>query len=77
MIQSQVKSANTALVTVYEKEELNAQKEYYQKIKQDMGIKRAKKLALLMKLSIVYIPFLALMFAILYWIIGLKQAEVI
>ena len=62
---------------MYEKEELQAQKEYYQKIKKEMGIKRAKKLAFLMKLSLVYIPFLALMFAILYWVIGLKQAEVI
>ena len=62
---------------MYEEEELQAQKDYYQKIKQEMGIKRAKKLAFLMKLSLVYIPFLALMFATLYWIIGLRQAEVI
>ena len=42
-----------------------------------MGVKRARKLAFLKKLSIVYIPGLALAFDILYWIIGLKQAEAI
>ena len=66
-----------ALVSVHEKEELDAQKKFYEKIKKEMGVKRMKKLAFLQKLSLVYIPFLALLFAILYWVIGLKQAEVI
>ena len=75
--QTQVQPTNAALTSVYEKEELKAQKEYYKKIRQEMGMKRARKLAFLQKLSVVYIPALALLFAILYWVIGLKQAEVI
>ena len=64
-------------MSVNEKEELEAQREFYKKITQEMGAQRMKKLALLQKMSIVYIPSLALLFAILYWVIGLKQAEVI
>ena len=74
---NQVQPTNAALISVYENEELRAQKEFYEKIRQEMGMKRARKLAFLQKLSIVYIPALALLFAILYWVIGLKQAEVI
>ena len=69
--------ADKALVSVNEKEELEAQREFYKKITQEMGARRMKKLALLQKMSIVYIPSSALLFAILYWVIGLKQAEVI
>ena len=64
-------------MSVYEKEELEAQKEYYANIKQEMGKERKRKLKFLEKLSILYIPSLALLFAILYWVIGLKQAELI
>ena len=64
-------------MSVNEKEELEAQREFYKKITQEMGARRMKKLALLQKMSIVYIPSSALLFAILYWVIGLKQAEVI
>ena len=74
---NQVQPSNAALISVYENEELRAQKEFYEKIRQEMGMKRARKLAFLQKLSIVYIPALAMLFAILYWVIGLKQAEVI
>ena len=65
------------LRSINEKEELQAQKAFYEKIKSEMDAKRAKKLAFMKKLSIAYIPFLCLMFAALYWIIGLKQAEAI
>ena len=66
-----------SLRSINEKEELQAQKEYYEKIKSEMDAKRAKKLVFMKKLSMVYIPSLCLVFAVLYWIIGLKQAEVI
>ena len=62
-------------MSVHEKEELEAQKEFYAKIKHEMGRERKRKLRFLEKLSILYIPSLALLFAILYWVIGLKQAE--
>ena len=72
-----VHATNATLVSVQEKEEMEAQKMFYEKIRQEMGLKRAKRLAFVQKLSIVYIPSLALAFAILYWVIGLRQAEVI
>ena len=77
MFTNQVQPTNAALISVYENEELRAQKEFYEKIRQEMGMKRAGKLAFLQKLSVVYIPALAFLFAILYWVVGLKQAEVI
>ena len=73
----QVKPSKMTLRSINEKEELQAQKAFYEKIKSEMDAKRAKKLAFTKKLSIAYIPFLCLVFAVLYWIIGLKQAEVI
>ena len=72
-----MKPANTELVSVYEKEELEAQKAYYAKIREEMGAQRTRKLALLRRLSVAYIPFLALIFAALYWIIGLKKVNII
>ena len=75
--QLQVQAIDATLVSVHEKKEIEAQKMFYEKIRQEMGLKRAKRLAFVHKLSIVYIPSLALAFAILYWILGLRQAEVI
>ena len=73
----QVKPSKMTLRSINEKEELQAQKAFYEKIKSEMDAKRAKKLSFMKKLSMVYIPSLCLVFAVLYWIIGLKQAEVI
>ena len=73
----QVKLSKMMLRSINEKEELQAQRVYYEKIKLEMNAKRAKKLAFMKKLSMAYIPLLCLVFAVLYWIIGLKQAEVI
>ena len=42
-----------------------------------MGSKRAKKLAFLKRVSIVYNPIIALSFVAFYWIVGLKHAELI
>ena len=47
------------LVSVNEKEELRAQKEFYHKIEIEMGEKRKRKLELLRKMNLVYLPFLA------------------
>ena len=49
----------------------------YQNVEQKMLMKKRQRLALMKKVSIVYIPCLCLVFAILYWVIGLKQAEII
>ena len=72
---SQVKPAN--LVSVNEKEELEAQREFYKKIEMEMGKKRSKQLERLMKVNLVYLPSMALTFAALFWFVGLRNAEMI
>ena len=72
-----MKPANLKLLSVYEKDELEAQKSFYDKISREMGAKKGRKLDMLRRLSVAYIPMLALVFALLYWIIGLKKANII
>ena len=66
-----------SLVSVNEKEELEAQREFYRKIEMEMGKKRSKQLERLMRVNLVYLPLIALSFAALFWFIGLKNAEII
>ena len=65
-----------SLVSVNEKEELEAQREFYRKIEMEMGKKRLKKLEILMRVNLVYLPLVALSFAALFWFVGLKNAEI-
>ena len=74
---TKVKPANMNLVSVNEKEELKAQKEFYDKIHKQMGEKRKKKLEFWRRTSLVYLPVMALIFVCLYWLIGLKSAGVL
>ena len=66
-----------SLVSVNEKEELEAQREFYRKIEMEMGKKRLKKLEILMRVNLVYLPLVALSFAALFWFVGLKNAEIL
>ena len=70
-----MKPAN--LVSVNEKEELEAQREFYKKIELEMGKRRAKQLERIMRVNLVYLPFMALTFAVLFWFVGLRNAEII
>ena len=70
-----MKPAN--LVSVNEKEELEAQREFYKKIEMEMGKKRSKQLERLRRINLVYLPFTALIFALIFWFVGLRNAEVI
>ena len=70
-----MKPAN--LVSVNEKVELEAQKEFYDKIQKEMGKKAMKKLETLRRVNIIYLPFMALSFAVIFWVVGLKNAEMI
>ena len=70
-----MKPAN--LVSVNEKVELEAQKEFYDKIQKEMGKKTLKKLETLRRINIIYLPFMALSFAVIFWLVGLKKAEMI
>ena len=65
------------LVSVNEKIELEAQKEFYDKIEKEMGEKTTKQLETLRKINIIYLPFMALSFAVIFWLVGLKNAEMI
>ena len=71
----QVKPAK--LVSVDEKVELEAQKEFYNKIEKEMGEKTMKQLETLRRVNIIYLPIMALSFAIIFWLVGLKNAEMI
>ena len=83
MINSIVKSvlkvqpAKIALVSVNEMEEMKAQKAFYEKIESEMGRKRAQTLDFWRRVSLVYAPVFALIFVAVYWLAGLKHANVI
>ena len=69
--------AKAALVSVNEKVELDALKAFYEKIEQEMGMKRYKKLIFWQNVSLVYAPLFAIGFMTIYWIAGLKHADII
>ena len=68
---------NAALLSINEKVELDAQKAFYEKIESEMGRKKCKKLKFWQNVSLVYAPLFALGFMTVYWIAGLKHADVI
>ena len=70
-------STKVGLAPVNEAEKIHAQTEFSRGVNQRKLIKRKKRLELMKKVSLVYIPCMCLSFAILYWLIGLKQAEII
>ena len=70
-----MKPAN--LVSVNERVELEAQKEFYEKIEMDMDRGKARRLENIRKVNLIYLPLMALMFAVIFWFVGLRNAEVI
>ena len=60
-----------------EKEELRAQKAFYDKIESEMGRKKSQRLHFWQKVSLVYAPAFALVFVAVYWFAGLKHANII
>ena len=71
------KTAIRNLVSINEKEELEAQKQFYDKIEKEMKGKKSKKLEFWRKVSLAYLPLLALGFVSIFWAVGLRHAEVI
>ena len=49
----------------------------YDKIEKEMGMKKAKKLKFWQNVSLIYAPLFALGFMTVYWVAGLKHADVI
>ena len=72
-----IKVKPAALVSVNEQEEKNAQKAFYAAAEKEMSRRKARKLQFWQKVSLVYNPIFALTFASVYWLVGLKHAEVI
>ena len=60
-----------------EEEELKAQKAFYDEVEKNMRKRLTTKLAYCQKVSLVYMPGLALVFAVSYWIAELKHANII
>ena len=69
--------APATLVSINEKIELSAQKSFYDRIEGEMGRKRSQKLKFWKNVSMVYAPIFALVFMTVYWIAGLKHADLI
>ena len=64
-------------MSVNERVELEAQKEFYEKIEMEMDRGKARRLENIRKVNLVYLPLMALMFAVIFWLVGLRNAEVI
>ena len=69
--------APAALISVDEQEEMKAQKAFYDKVEQEMSKKLTKRLKFWQKVSLVYMPVLALAFASVYWLAGLQHAGIL
>ena len=64
--------------SVDEKEEQIAQKiAFYASVEKKMSRKKSQKFMFWQKVSLVYNPVFALSLASVYWLVGLKHAEVI
>ena len=69
--------AGLALVSINEGEERQAQQAFYEKVAAEMSKKKARKLAVMKKVALVYNPLVALTFATVYWVAGLRHAGII
>ena len=76
-IQCDVKVKPANLISVDERVELEAQKEFYKKIEMKMGLERARQLERIKKINLIYLPLMALAFAAIFWFMGLKNADVL
>ena len=73
----QERPAGLALVSINEKEERKAQQEFYEKVAAEMSKRKARKLAFMKKIALVYNPLVAMIFAGVYWVAGLRHAGII
>ena len=69
--------APNKLVSINEKEERDAQQLFYSRVQAEMSKKKQKRLNFLKKISIAYSPGFVLMFMTVYWIAGLRHAEIL
>ena len=72
-----MKPASNDLLSVNEKVEIEAQKAFYDKVHSEMGKEKAKRLQFWQNMTKIYTPIFALMFVAIYWLAGLKHANII
>ena len=72
-----MKPATTDLLSVNEKVEIEAQKAFYDKVNSEMEKSKAKRLQFWQNITKIYTPSFALIFVTIYWLAGLKHANVI
>ena len=65
-----------SLVSINDKEELEAQKQLNKIIEMESA-ERARKLEMLRKINLIFLPVLALTFVLIFWIVGLRNAELL
>ena len=65
-----------SLVSTNDKEELEAQKQVNKKIDMEIAA-RARKLEMLRKINLIFLPMLAITFVLIFWIVGLRNAELL
>ena len=65
------------LVSINEREEKESQRLFYNKIEAEMSRKRIRRLQFWRNVSILYSPIFVLTFMIIYWIAGLRHADIL
>ena len=64
-------------VSIDEKERLKTQKNLHMKKEKESEAERTRKLEKLRKINLIYLPLMALTFVFIFWIVGLRNAELI
>ena len=68
---------SASYVSINEKEISEAQKKLYKKKERESEAERTRKLEKLKKINLIYLPLMALTFVLIFWIVGLRYAELI
>ena len=76
VLPAEISNVNLDLISRNEKTQVSALKEHYEKIEKEKQFKRnEQRLNVCLKFAHVYNPLAALTFVVLYWLLGLKEAE--
>ena len=74
---TKVSTPTNQLISINEREEKDAQQKFYNRVQEEMSKKKKKSLKFVQKVTIVYSPSFVLIFMMVYWIAGLKHADII
>ena len=76
-LKNKVLPSQNKLISIDEREERDAQELFYSRVMAEMSEKKKKRLNFLQKVTIVYSPGFVMAFMTVYWLAGLKHAEMI